>query len=175
MNKLFQALLGLLISNSALAVDLSGVKNFQVENYLGTWYQIESTNPFFQRGCLCAKAEYTRKSISEINVVNTCVNERGSARLASGTASILDPNKPSRLAVKLSLFTPRVTNYVVTEVGQDYEYAVIVSPNQTAIWILSRTKELSPSTLAGIHLRLIKAGVKIGTLKDTDPNRCPDL
>lgn len=175
MNNLFQALLGFLFATSAMAVDLNGVQNFNVDSYLGTWYQIESTNPFFQRGCLCAKAEYSMKSASEINVVNTCVNNRGSARVASGTAAILDPSKPSRLAVKLSFFTPRLTNYIVTEVGPNYDYAVIVSPNQTAIWILSRTKELDPSTLAGIHLRLVRAGVKIGNLKDTDPNRCKDL
>jgi len=175
MRRILGILGGLWISSLASSMDLQGISDFQIDRYLGTWYQIESTNPFFQRGCLCAKAEYSSLEESKIKVLNTCVNERGENRLAQGTASILDSSRSSRLAVKLSFFTPRITNYVVVEVGSNYEYSVIVSPNQAAIWILSRTKDLPQSVLAGIHLRLIKAGVRIGNLKNTDPNQCPSI
>lgn len=163
------------LSSSALAVDLDGIKDFQPENYLGTWYQIQSTNPFFQRDCKCAKAEYSKIDDKTIAVLNTCVTSNGDIRTAKGKATIKDVDHPSRLAVRLSFFTPNTVNYVVTEVGEDYEYSVVVSPGNSPVWILSRSKTLPPSVLSGIRLRLIEAGVRIGDLKDTDPNQCPEI
>jgi lipocalin len=66
-------------------------------------------------------------------------------------------------------------NYVVTEVGENYEYAVIVSPGNSPIWILSREKALAESTLNGIRLRLVQAGVRITDLKTTNPLECDDF
>lgn len=167
------AVLGL--SSSAFAVDLNGVKNFQPEQYLGTWYQIQSTNPSFQRGCKCAKAEYSQLDERTIGIVNTCINEKNEIRTIEGKATIKNPENPSRLAVKFSFFMPNFVNYVVTEVGENYEYSVVVSPGNSPIWILSRTKTLPPEVLSGIRLRLIQAGVRIANLKDTDPNQCQDF
>jgi len=157
---------------AAFAVDLSGAPGFQPEKYLGTWYQIESTNPFFQRACKCAKAEYDAIDARSIKVTNTCVKDNGSISTIEGKALILDESKPAQLQVKFFPISLGGVNYVVTEVGPNYEYAVVVSPGNSPIWILSRSKELPESVIAGIHLRLVQAGVRIGDLKSTDPMQC---
>lgn len=169
------ALLLTSLSLPALAVNLDGIQDFRPNDYLGTWYQIQTTNPFFQRDCKCAKAEYARIDETTLSVVNTCVRENGQIRTAKGTAKITNPAKPAQLLVKLSPFVFGGPNYVVTEVGNDYEYSVVVSPGNSPIWVLSRTKTLPESVLSGIRLRLVQAGVRIGDLKETDPNQCPDL
>lgn len=162
-------------SSMAYAVNLNGVEGFEPNRYLGTWYQIQSTNPFFQRGCKCAKAEYALLDERTIQVVNTCIGEDGQRSSVTGKAVIKDPETPSRLSVSFSPISFGRINYVVTELGDNYEYAVIVSPGNAPIWILAREKELSPSTLAGIKLRLIEAGVRTANLKDTSPLNCPEL
>jgi apolipoprotein D and lipocalin family protein len=163
------------LSNIALAVDLDGVQNFDPQSYLGTWYQIQSTNPFFQRGCKCAKADYETIDDRTIQVLNTCVKENGQVSSITGKAYIPNQEEPSRLSVRFSPISFGNVNYVVTEVGDNYEYAVVVSPGNAPVWILAREKQLSPSIIAGIKLRLIAAGVRIADLKDTDPRSCPEL
>ncbi|MFZ9520836.1 MAG: lipocalin family protein [Silvanigrellaceae bacterium] len=167
--------IGIAVSAPAFAVDLDGAKGFEPEKFLGTWYQIQSTNPVFQRNCKCAKAEYSTIDAKTIKVVNTCYEFDGGVSNATGKAVIGDPAKPSRLSVSFSPISFGGVNYVVTEFGENYEYAVIVTPGNAPIWILSREKELSPSVLAGIHLRLVQAGVKINNLKDTSPLLCESL
>lgn len=163
------------MSSSAFAINLNGAPHFEPERYLGTWYQIQSTNPFFQRGCKCAKAEYSTIDEQTIRVENTCVNDRGQVSSIEGKAIIKDPELPSRLSVSFSPISFGRVNYVVTEFGEQYEYAVVVSPGNAPIWILAREKELPPSTLAKIRLGLIEAGVRVGDLKDTSPLGCPEL
>jgi apolipoprotein D and lipocalin family protein len=167
--------IGMSVSAPAFAIDLDGAKGFEPEKFLGTWYQIESTNPIFQRNCKCAKAEYSAIDSKTIKVVNTCYEFDGGVSTATGKAVIGDPAKPSRLSVSFSPITFGGVNYVVTEFGDNFEYAVVVTPGNAPIWILSREKELSSSQLAGIHLRLVQAGVKINNLKDTSPLQCEGL
>ncbi len=164
-----------LVSSVGYSVDLEGVKGFEPDRYLGTWYQVQSTNPFFQRGCKCTKAQYTASDDNKIDVLNTCYLPNGAIRDVMGTAKISNPDVPSQLTVKFSRFSPDFVNYVVVEVGQNYEYSVVVSPGNSPIWILSREKTLDPSIIAGIRLRLVQAGVKIGNLKDFNSNDCPGL
>lgn len=165
----------LIFANSAYAVELDGVQNLEPEKFVGTWYQIQSTNPFFQRGCKCAKAEYEQLNSKTIQVVNTCVNAQDNVSTITGKAIIKDENKPSRLAVSFGPISFGRVNYVVTELGGNYEYAVIVSPGNSPIWILAREKELPEDVLAGIRLRLTQAGVRIADLKNTSPTQCPDF
>lgn len=169
------SLASITVSSFALAINLDGAQNFEPERYLGTWYQIQSTNPFFQRGCKCAKAEYSLVDEQTISVENTCVNDQGKISSIQGQATIIDPSYPSRLSVSFSPISFGRVNYVITEFGENYEYAVIVSPGNAPIWILSREKELPPSVLATIRLRLVQAGVRVGNLKDTNPLNCPEL
>ncbi|MEI8025314.1 MAG: lipocalin family protein [Pseudomonadota bacterium] len=164
-----------LVSSVGYSVDLGGVKGFEPERYLGTWYQVQSTNPWFQRGCKCTKAQYSAGYSNKIDVLNTCYLPNGTTRDVVGTAKINNPDLPSQLTVKFSRFTPDFVNYVVTEVGPNYEYSVVVSPGNSPIWILSREKTLDPSIIAGIRMRLVQAGVRIGDLKDFNTNDCPGL
>lgn len=164
-----------LMSNLGFAVNLDGVAHFEPQKYLGTWYQLQSTNPFFQRGCKCAKAEYSFIDDRTIRVVNSCYESDGEVSTVTGKAVIKNPEFPSRLSVSFSPFSFGNVNYVVTEVGENYEYAVIVSPGNAPVWILSREKTIPESTLSGIRLRLVNAGVRISDLKDTSPLQCPDF
>lgn len=132
----------LMVSAQGFGVDLEGAQNFVPERYLGTWYQIQGTNPIFQRDCECVKAEYSQLNESTLSVINSCYRQDGTVKTARGTARIADLARPSRLKVKIGPINLAGVNYVVTEVGENYEYAVVVSPPlNSPIWILSRERD----------------------------------
>ena len=93
-----------------------------------------------------------------------------------GTARIIDLARPSRLKVKIGPISLGGANYVVTEVGEDYDYAVVVSPPlNSPIWILSREKVMDPALISRIRKGLIEAGVRVANLKPVNLNECPNF
>jgi len=118
---------------------LEVVSPFEVERYLGRWYEIASFPQSFQKGCLGTTAEYALVSPSKVSVTNRCYDESfdGDVRVAHGTARIPNPEEPSKLLV--SFFWPFSGKYWVIELGNDYEYAVVGHPNRDYLWVLSRS------------------------------------
>jgi apolipoprotein D and lipocalin family protein len=175
MKKRIVAALMLMFSSQGYSVDLEGVKDFAPERYLGTWYEIQSTKPIFQRDCKCVKAEYSKIDETTLKVLNSCYQEDGTVRTATGTARIKDLERPSRLEVKFGPISIGGVNYVVTEIGEDYDYSVVVSPGNSPVWILSRDKVMDPALVSRLRKGLVEAGVKVGHLKEIDSTQCPDF
>ena len=166
----------LMVSAQGFSIELEGAKNFVPAKYLGTWYQIQSTNPIFQRDCKCVKAEYGQLSETTLSVLNSCYKQDGTVKTARGTARISDLARPSRLEVKIGPISLGGVNYVVTEVGEDYDYSVVVSPpSNSPIWILSREKVMDPALISRIRKGLIEAGVRVSNLKPVNLNECPNF
>jgi apolipoprotein D and lipocalin family protein len=46
------------------------VKNFEIENYLGNWYEIARLDHSFERGLKNVTAEYSLRSDGGIDVIN---------------------------------------------------------------------------------------------------------
>lgn len=175
MKKRIVAALISMFSFQGYSVDLEGVKDFAPERYLGTWYEIQSTRPIFQRDCKCVKAEYSKIDETTLKVLNSCYQEDGTIRTATGTARIKDLERPSRLEVKIGPISIGGVNYVVTEIGENYEYSVVVSPGNSPVWILSRDRVMDPELVSNLRKRLVEAGVKVGNLKEIDSSQCPNF
>jgi apolipoprotein D and lipocalin family protein len=83
------------------------------------------------------------------DVLNSCRDEQdGSLREAKGRAWVVDNASNARL--KVSFFWPFRGDYWIIDLGQEYEYAVVGTPNRKYLWILSRTPEMNPEILAKI-------------------------
>ena len=114
-----------------------------LNKYKGHWYQISSFPAFFQEGCTNSEANYQSRNNSII-VTNTCT-KNGKKSKATGTAK---PTGKNSLAVSFAPFKLDnpfdQTNYII--LYTDYKTSVVGSPDKKYLWILSRTKTLSPST-----------------------------
>lgn len=139
-------LLGLLVGCSTLTVDNSvTVTDFDLNRYLGEWYEIARFDHSFERGMEQTKATYTLRGDGKVDVLNTGVKD-GKPSEAKGVAKLTDT--PGRLRV--SFWGPFYSDYRILLLDDDYQYALVGSGSDGYLWILSRTPQISDSTRAKI-------------------------
>jgi len=145
--------------------ELETVSPFDVERYLGRWYEIASFPQSFQKGCTGTTAEYSLIDNETVRVLNSCYlnSLNGKLKQAEGKATIPDLNDPSKLEV--SFFWPFSGAYWVIELGEDYEYSVVGHPSRDYLWILSRTPQMDEAKLQGILARTAAKGFDMSRLK----------
>lgn len=121
---------------------LKTVSQVDIAQYLGVWHEIARYPNSFQKGCAASTARYSLLKNGDIEVINSCNNERdGSIRQARGRAWVVDTTSNAKL--KVSFFWPFRGDYWIIELGTNYEYAVIGTPDRNYFWILSRSPQLS--------------------------------
>lgn len=135
-------------------VDTTPVAEFDLNRYLGTWYEIARYDHRFERGVEQARADYTLEAPDRIRVVNSGVDAAGKPREAVGKAH---PGKrPGQLRV--SFFWIFYADYYVLALDPDYRWALVGSSSPKYLWILSRTPALPRPTLEEILRRAAERG-----------------
>ena len=145
-------------------IDKSVVKEFDIDRYLGKWYEIARYDHKFERGLVGVTAEYSIKEDGKIKVVNSGFKKSldGERSEAVGKAKIPNPNEPSKLRV--SFFWIFYSDYLVLELDKDYQWAVIGSSSDKYLWILSRKPQLDDEIYNDLLQRLNIRGYDTGKL-----------
>ena len=138
-------LLCLLAGCGKLTVDNSVVNDFDLNRFLGDWYEIARYDHRFERGMDHTHANYVLREDGKVDVLNTGI-KAGKPSQAKGVAKQTDT--PGLLRV--SFWGPFYSDYRVMMIDDDYQYALIGSGSDDYLWILSRTPQLSPDTKARI-------------------------
>jgi apolipoprotein D and lipocalin family protein len=174
MKKLLSVAAGLMLSSSAFAQGLfpSVVPDLDLNQFLGRWYQVASTNPAFQADCVCVTADYSLIDANTVKVVNSCRkgSPEGELDLVEGSAKTT--RNPAKLNVSFGGFSLPFSNYWVVDIAEDYRYAVVSTPFRNPIWILSRTPEIASGDLNTIYSNLQKGGFSIRGLASTLQASC---
>jgi apolipoprotein D and lipocalin family protein len=119
------------------------VSSVDLTRYQGTWYQIAYIPTFFQKGCeVNVTAKYTVRDDGNVAVENQCFKENGTRKSITGYAYSVDAPANSKLKVKFFWFAP-AGDYWVMDLGSNYEYAVVGTPNRKYLWILSRAPQMA--------------------------------
>ena len=140
MNKLFFAALiaGVLpVMACTKDFDNSTVDEFDLNRYLGTWYEIAKYDHSFERGMDNAMAEYILQDNGTVFVMNTAWKD-GKFKVAEGKAKYPDPQGDPG-ALKVSFFWFFYSEYNVMMVDEDYTISLVGSTKENYLWILSRT------------------------------------
>jgi apolipoprotein D and lipocalin family protein len=136
---------------------LQTVSYVDLHRYVGLWYEIGRYPNSFQKGCKDSSAVYTIRPDGKIDVLNSCRDVHDdSLRAAKGRAWVVDKSSNARL--KVSFFWPFRGDYWIIDLGREYEYAVVGTPNRRYLWILSRVPEMHPDILEKIVQNLEKQG-----------------
>lgn len=119
------------------------VKNFELDRYLGQWYEIARLDHSFERGLEAVSADYSLKDDGGIKVINSGINtETGLQEQAEGRAYFVEDSTVGHL--KVSFFGPFFGSYVIFELDQqDYQYAFVAGNTTNYLWLLARTPEVS--------------------------------
>lgn len=119
--------------------------NFELQKYLGTWYEIARFDHSFERGLQGVTANYSLRKDGKIKVVNQGFknNLNGKLKIAIGKAKVSKPEKPRNLRV--SFFLNFYAPYNILELDATYQYVLIGSNSPNYLWILSRTPQMDSS------------------------------
>ncbi|ESE40890.1 lipocalin family protein [Shewanella decolorationis S12] len=123
------------------------VKDFELERYLGKWYEIARLDHSFERGLTQVTAEYSLKPDGGVKVINRGYSAaKQQWKEAEGKAYFV--NGDSEAYLKVSFFGPFYGAYVVFGLDQkDYQYAFISGPDTDYLWLLARTPTVSPEVI----------------------------
>ena len=143
---------------------LETVSSVDLNRYSGRWYEIARYPNRFQKDCKGnTTADYKLLADGKIEVINQCRKSGGSLKAAKGEARIVDNATKSKLEVRFApsflSFLPFVWgDYWITDLGPNYEYSVVGSPDRKYLWILARQPRLDEATYAGILERAAAQG-----------------
>ena len=121
------------------------VDDFDLNRYLGTWYEIARLDHRFERGLSNITATYTMREDGGVRVLNRGFNiEKGEWDEAEGKAYFV--GEPTVGQLKVSFFGPFYGGYNVVELDQSgYQYALVAGPNREYLWILARSPDIDRS------------------------------
>lgn len=141
--------IALLLGGCAVAPPsgVTPVTGFELNRYLGKWYEIARLDHSFERGLSDVSATYSRREDGGVKVVNRGYDDRaGVWKEAEGRAYFT--GEPTVGSLKVSFFGPFYGGYHVVALDRaNYSWAMISGPSRDYLWILARTRQLPPAVL----------------------------
>lgn len=147
---------------------LATVAHFDLDRYLGKWYEIASLPNRFQRGCVATTATYSRIDAHTIRVVNECRNAslQGEKRRVEGTLWVAgDGSNAARL--KVQFFWPFRGDYWVIGLDPDYRWAMVGHPRRKYLWILFREPVMPEALYRHLLERAASQGFDVSSVQRT--------
>jgi len=131
------------------------VSDFEINKYLGKWYEIARLDHSFEEGLSQVTAEYTLKDDGGVSVLNRgFLASENEWKEAEGKAYFV--NSESEGYLKVSFFGPFYGSYVVFELDSDnYQYAFVSGPNTDYLWLLARTPSVDQE-LKDMFVQMVK-------------------
>jgi apolipoprotein D and lipocalin family protein len=138
--------------------NITPVTSFQIERYLGKWYEIARLDHRFERGLTQISAEYSMRQDGGLKVLNRGYsNEKQEWSEAEGKGYFVQ--SPNEAYLKVSFFGPFFGSYIVFELDTvNYQYALISGPDKSYFWLLART----PTIDDNLKKKLIAKAAALG-------------
>lgn len=136
------------------------IAHVDLAKYAGKWYEIARLPIYFQRNCASdVTATYTANPDGSIKVDNQCQTAQAKTLEAIGKAT---KNGDTGSQLKVT-FLPKglrwlpfgKADYWVLALDKDYNYALVGTPNQKYLWVLSRTPTM-PDSIYNTYVNLAK-------------------
>ena len=137
---------------------IEAVAPFDLGRYEGTWYELARLDHRFERGMNDVSATYQRLPDGSVRVVNRGFDEaRQDWREAVGKALFTGSSQTGSL--KVSFFGPFYGGYHVAALDSDYRWAIVVGPDRSYCWILSRDRQVPPALREQLIARVAQLGI----------------
>jgi apolipoprotein D and lipocalin family protein len=123
------------------------IAGFELNRYLGKWYEIARLDHSFERGLSNVSATYRPREDGGVKVVNRGYDDRaGIWKEVEGRAYFT--GEPTVGSLKVSFFGPFYGGYHIIALDREnYSWAMISGPSRDYLWILARTRQLPPAVL----------------------------
>ncbi len=122
------------------------VKGFELDRYLGRWYEIARLDHSFERGMDFVTAEYSLREDGGVRVMNSGRSGGlGETSEAEGRAYFVEDEGTGYL--KVSFFGPFFGSYVIFDLDDDYQHAFVAGNNTEYLWLLARTPQVTDEVM----------------------------
>ena len=149
MKKIILSLASLFLTGClGMPESVTPVKGFELDKYLGKWYEIARLDHSFERGLEQVSADYSLREDGGVRVENRGFSiKKNRWKTAEGKAFFVRESDEGYL--KVSFFGPFYGSYVVFELDKvNYQYAFVAGPNTSYLWFLSRTPTVDEKLMA---------------------------
>ena len=156
--------LSLLVACQRIPEGITPIQNFELQPYLGTWYEIARLDHRFERGLDEVTATYALNPDGSVNVLNQGFKTSfGKWSKAEGKAKLVgDPNVGH---LKVSFFGPFYASYVIFELNYEGEvYALVSGASRKYCWVLARQPKISSQLKAHVRQVLKQQGFDLAEL-----------
>lgn len=118
------------------------ISGFELDRYLGKWYEIARLDHSFERGLNRVTADYSLRDDGGLKVINRGYNpDKNEWKEAIGKAYFVET--PDIGQLKVSFFGPFYGGYNILALDKaSYQYALVAGPNRSYLWILARSPNL---------------------------------
>ncbi len=118
------------------------VTAFDINRYLGQWYEIARLDHSFERGMSDVSATYQLQDDGSVKVINRGYDtQRQAWKEAVGRALFI--GYPGTGSLKVSFFGPFYGGYHVIALDQEnYRWSLVAGPDRDYLWILARDRTL---------------------------------
>lgn len=142
--------------------------NFDVERYMGQWYEIARLDHPFQRGLVRVTSTRARQPDGSIRVTNRGIDKAsGQPRESTATARILESAGRPGIEIDYGAAGGKHT-YDVLDMAPDGSYSLVGSTDRSSLWILSRNPKLDGFVVDQLKARAISAGFSLDRLTMTE-------
>ena len=161
---LFLLMLPLVTACTGLPKGVLPVADFELDRYLGSWYEIARLDHRFERDLQAVTAEYSLEADGTVTVLNSGYSaEAGEIKQAKGKAKFV--GDPGTGHLKVSFFGPFYASYVIFELEREtYNYAFVSGNNKKYLWLLARTPNPSAQIVDRFKVRAAELGFAVDEL-----------
>jgi apolipoprotein D and lipocalin family protein len=140
------------------------VRGFDIERYLGTWYEIARLDHRFERGLSRVTADYSLREEGGINVINRGYDAE-TAEWKEVVGKAFPNDEPGIGRLKVSFFGPFYGGYNIIALDDaGYQYSMVCGPDRSYLWILARTPALDSSLVEDLVARAAALGFSVEEL-----------
>ena len=144
--------------------NIAPVDGFELNKYLGKWYEIARLDHSFERGLDNVTAEYFLRDDGGVKVINKGFSmAENKWKEAEGKAYFV--SDPQKGYLKVSFFGPFYGAYIVFELDKEnYQYTFVTSYDKSYLWLLARTPTVSDALLDRFVQRAAELGFETNKL-----------
>ncbi len=142
-----------------VTVNIDPIDNFEVERFVGDWYEIARIEHGVGKPLTRSRVEYEMDDDGSLSIVsrgfhtgtNRWVEARGTARFVGS---------PNFGAMKASFFGPFYEGYHIVAIDADYQWAMVMGDTADSFRLLSRKPVLDGATADRLVYQAEKMGVE---------------
>jgi apolipoprotein D and lipocalin family protein len=155
--------------------NVTPVDNFQIEKYLGKWYEIARLDHSFERGLTNITADYSLRDDGGVRVFNRGYSAKTDTwKEAEGKAYFV--KEPDQGFLKVSFFGPFYGSYIIFGLDQEnYQYSLVCGPDKSYLWILARSPIMKEDAKYRLIEKAAVSGFDVSGLIFVDHDKSPNI